>query len=275
MKYAICNETFVDWPFEKACQFSRECGYTGIEIAPFTIANDVKDISAAKRIEVKQQAADAGLAVVGLHWLLAKTEGYYLTSPDAEVRKRTSEYMQELARCCRDMGGTILVFGSPLQRNLKDGVTEEQGMDYAAEVFRGAMPVLKECGVTLALEPLGPGEGNFLNTAADGVKLMGMIDSPHCKLHLDCKAMSTEDQPVADVVRANAAQMVHFHANDPNKLGPGMGDLDFVPIMQALVDIKYDGWVSVEVFDYSPGPETLARESIENLKAALAKTTSP
>src|SRR5687768_16119289 len=163
MKFAICNETFLDWPFPKAFEFARECGYTGIEIAPFTIATDVKDISPQKRDEVRRQAADAGLEVIGLHWLLAKTTGYYLTSPDAAVRRATVEYIKELARCCRDLGGRVLVFGSPMQRNVLPEVSMDQAMGYAAEVFTQALPAFEEHDVVLAIEPLGPAEGNFLN----------------------------------------------------------------------------------------------------------------
>lgn len=266
MKYAICNETFLDWPFEKAFAFARECGYTGIEIAPFTINPDARQITAEKRNEVRRQAEKAGLDVVGLHWLLAKTEGLYLTTPDAAVRRATTAYVEELARLCRDLGGSILVFGSPLQRNLLPGVSLDEGMKYAAEVFQAAMPVLEDLDVTLAIEPLGPAEGNFLLTAADGVKLMQMVGSPHCRLHLDCKAMSSEGTPIPEIIRRCAPWMVHFHANDANKLGPGFGEIDFVPIFEALGQIDYRGWVSVEVFDYSPGVERLARESIEYMQ---------
>src|SRR6185295_7830923 len=115
MKFAICNETFLDWPFDRAFAFARECGYTGIEIAPFTIATYATDISTARRAEVKKQAAATGLDVVGLHWLLAKTEGFYLTSPDVAVRKKTSSYLGDLARLCADLGGNLMVLGSPLQ----------------------------------------------------------------------------------------------------------------------------------------------------------------
>jgi sugar phosphate isomerase/epimerase len=271
MKFAICNETFVDWPFDKAFACARECGYTGIEIAPFTIDTDVRRITPAKRAEVRRQAEAAGLEVIGLHWLLAKSEGFYLTTPDAAVRQRTAEYVKELARATREMGGWVMVFGSPMQRNLLPGVTHEQAMEYAAEVFRAAMPVLEEQKVTLAIEPLGPAEGNFLNATADGARLMKMVGSPNCRLHLDCKAMSTETQPVPDTIRQFADAMAHFHANDPNKLGPGMGNLDFVPIFKALADVKYTGWVSVEVFDYSPGPERIARESMRNMLSAIER----
>ena len=269
MKFAICNETFQDWPFERAFSFARECGYTGIEIAPFTMAPDAKDISTSQRDEVRRQAAEAGLEVVGLHWLLAKTEGYHLTTSDSEVRQRTSEYLCDLARLCRDLGGSVMVFGSPPQRNLLPEVTLEQGTDHAAEVLSAAMPVLEDLGVTLALEPLGPAETDFLTTAAEAVALIQRINSPNCRLHLDVKAMSSEAEPVADIIRANADYMVHFHANDSNLQGPGFGDVDFVPILQALGEVDYQGWVSVEVFDYEPGVERLAKQSIEYMCACL------
>ena len=269
MKFAICNETFQDWPFDKAFAFARECGYTGIEFAPFTMNKDARQISPAKREEVRGQAEEAGLEVVGLHWLLAFTEGFYVTTPDADVRRATSEYMGELARLCRDLGGKVLVLGSPMQRNLLPGVTHDQAMEYAADTLRGAMPFIEECDLVLAVEPLGPEEGDFLRTAELGVKLIEMIDSPRSRLHLDVKAMSTEDKPIDAIIRDNAGLLEHFHANDANRSGPGMGDVDFKPILAALQEIDYQGWVSVEVFDYEPGVETLARESMVNLKACM------
>lgn len=271
MKFAICNETFLEWPFAKAFAFARECGYTGIEIAPFTMARDVRDISPERRAEVRRQADGAGLEVVGLHWLLAKTEGFHLTSPDAATRRATAEYLGELARLCRDLGGSIMVFGSPLQRNLPAGVSHDEGLMHAAEVFRAAMRVLEHLDVTLAVEPLGPAEGNFLLTAAEGLKLVEMVGSAHCRLHLDCKAMSTEGPPIPQIIARCAPWLVHFHANDANKLGPGFGQLDFVPIFEALGRIDYRGWVSVEVFDFTPGIERLARESIQYMQACLER----
>lgn len=271
MKFAVCNETFQDWPFERAFQFARELGYTGIEYAPFTINKNAYDITAAQRAEVRQQAEDAGLEPIGLHWLLAFTEGYYLTSPDDDVRKRTGDYLAELARLCRDLGGNILVLGSPMQRNLLEGIDHDQALKLAADVIQRAIPVMEDCDVTLAVEPLGPAEGDFLLTAESGIQLIDLVDSPNCQLHLDVKAMSSEAKPIPEIIRDSAEHLVHFHANDANKRGPGMGEIDFVPILQALQNVGYDGWVSVEVFDYEPGVEALATESIEYLKKCVAK----
>jgi sugar phosphate isomerase/epimerase len=271
MKLAICNETFQDWPFEKAFAFAADCGYTGIEIAPFTMAPYATQIPQGRRDEVRSQADDAGLEVVGLHWLLAKTEGFHVTSPDAEVRRKTAGYLQELVRLCVDLGGKVMVFGSPLQRNLLPGVSREQGMEYAAEVFRGVVPTLEANDVVVALEPLGPQETNFMVTTAETVELAERIGSPQVRLHLDCKAMATESTPPAELIRKYRQLTAHFHANDPNRQGPGMGQLDMLPILEALGEVDYRGWVSVEVFDYSPGVERLARESIENLQRCLAE----
>jgi len=271
MKFAICNETFGDWPFDRAFALAHECGYTGIEIAPFTIDTDVRRISPQKRDEVRRQAEAAQLEVIGLHWLLAKTEGLHLTTPDEQVRRATTDYLAELAKLCRDLGGGVMVFGSPLQRNLLPGVSREQAMQYAAEVFIKALPSFEQHEVVLAVEPLAPAEGNFLNTAAEGVELVGRVDSPWCRLHLDCKAMSSEVVSIPDLLREHRDPLVHFHANDPNLQGPGFGDLDFLPIFRTLLEIGYNGWVSVEVFDYEPGAERLARESLSYMRECLAK----
>jgi sugar phosphate isomerase/epimerase len=271
MRLAICNETFQDWPFEQAFRYAAQLGYEGLEIAPFTLNTDARAISPQQRSEVRRLAEAAGLEIIGLHWLLAKTSGYYLTTPDAVVRQRTAEYLGVLAELCRDLGGQVMVLGSPQQRNLLPGVTHEQAMELAADCIRRAMPALEECGVTLAVEPLGPKDGNFLMTAQAGRQLCERVGSAHCRLHLDCKAMASEAKPIPQLLRENADIMVHFHANDPNMRGPGMGDLDFVPIFEALAEIDYRGWVSVEVFDYAPGIEALASESIRYMRSCLER----
>ena len=271
MKFAICNETFQDWPFEKAFAFAAECGYTGVEIAPFTIANDVTEITPEVRTRVRRQADEAGLEIVGLHWLLAKTEGFYMTSPEAEVRHNTARYFGHLARFCADLGGRVMVCGSPQQRNLLPGVSHAQAMEFAADVFREAAPVFEASDVVLALEPLAPSETDFMQTAEQAAELAERIGSGHVRLHLDCKAMSSESTPIPELIRRHHAMLAHFHANDPNLQGPGFGELDFLPILETLGEVGYDGWVSVEVFDYAPGVERLARQSIQHMLGCLEK----
>lgn len=266
MKYAICNETFEGWDHARVCGRAAELGYTGLEVAPFTLAPLITDVSADRRAELRRQAEGAGVQIIGLHWLLAKTEGFQLTSPDPAVRKRTGEYLGEMARAAADLGGDILVLGSPAQRKVPAGHTREQAGDFAADSLGYCLKTLEQSRVYLCLEPLTPAETDFLNTAAEGVALIRRLGHPFVKLHLDVKAMSAEAAPTPDVIRANREFLHHFHANDPNRRGPGFGDTDFRPIFRALRDVNYTGWVSVEVFDYTPDPDTIARESIRYMR---------
>lgn len=270
-RYAICNETYQDWPHERVCEAAAKTGYTGLELAPFTFASRITDVSDKQRAEIRRQAEAHGLTIIGLHWLLAKTEGFMITSPEADVRKRTGLYLTELARACRDFGADILVLGSPMQRKIPPGATRAQAEDYALDTLRQMLPELERQRVYLCLEPLAPAEADFLQTAAEGKAMVDRLANPWVRLHLDVKAMSSESKPVPAVVREFAPWMQHFHANDANRRGPGFGQTDFVPIFKALKDVNYQGWVSVEVFDYTPDPETIARESLRHMRECEAK----
>jgi sugar phosphate isomerase/epimerase len=271
MRFATCNEMYEDWDFDRVCRSAKEAGYDGLEVAPFTLAPLITDVSPARRAELRQQAADAGVEIIGLHWLLAKTEGFYLTSPDKNVRQRTAAYLVALAEACRDFGGDLMVFGSPKQRSLLPGVTRDQALDWAADTFRQAMPAIADFGITVCMEPLSPAETDFVNTCADALRLADMVGHPNIVLHLDVKAMCSEPTPATDLIRRYGAEAGHFHVNDPNLRGPGFGDVDFVPIFEAIQDAGYDRWVSLEVFDYKPDPETIARKSMEYMKECLSR----
>lgn len=266
MRYAICNETFEGWDHGRVCRFVAGLGYDGLELAPFTLAPRITDVTAEQRRTLRRQAEDCGLRLIGLHWLLAKTEGLSVTAPEEKVRRRTAEYLVELARCCRDLGGDLMVFGSPAQRRIPAGANRHQAAEYAADTFGRALPGIADCGVKLCLEPLSPPEADFLNTCAEAVELLDRVGHPNFVLHLDVKAMATDDTPAPELIRCHAARTGHFHANDANRRGPGFGATDFVPIFRALKDSGYAGWVSVEVFDYTPDPETIARESLRYMR---------
>jgi sugar phosphate isomerase/epimerase len=159
-----------------------------------------------------------------------------------------------------------MVLGSPQQRNRDPQTTSQVAAERAVQVVESLLPALEDTQVTLALEPLGPEETNFWNTAAEVREFIRIVDSPQLKLHLDVKAMSTESQSIAAILRESAAELVHFHANDPNRLGPGMGQIDYRQFWPTLMDIGYRGWISVEVFDFRPGPQVIAESSASYLR---------
>ncbi len=266
MKFAICNEIFQGWKLEDTFAYAAQAGYDGVEIAPFTLANSVNDISAAERRRIREAAARAGVEIVGLHWLLVKPEGLHLTAPDAALRERTARYFGDLVDGCADFGGRVMVVGSPKQRSVLPGVAPQQAWEWATAVFRDPVKRAEERGVTICFEPLAPAETNFINTAAEAIRFAQQFGSPRFKIILDVKAMCAEAKPIPQIIRESWPHFAHFHANDKNLKGPGFGAVDFAPIAAALAEVGYAGYVSVEVFQFAEGPETIATRSIEYLR---------
>jgi sugar phosphate isomerase/epimerase len=267
MKFAICNELFENMPFADVCRSVHELGYTGLEVAPFTLADSADLITPARRAEIRKQASDNGIEILGLHWLLVKPPGLYITHPDPAIRKRTADYFISLVHLCADLGGAVLIIGSPKQRSLLPGVSFDQAMQFAQEVFTPSLPICAQRNVTLAMEPLGPKETDFLNTAQQTIDLIRRINHPCFRLNLDVKAMSSESKAISEIIAESAPYIAHVQVNDPNLLGPGMGEVRYEPIIAALRQAGYDGWLSVEAFDFKPGAMNIARKSIEYLRS--------
>ncbi|MFH1737419.1 MAG: sugar phosphate isomerase/epimerase family protein [bacterium] len=271
MKFAICNETFQDWKWELICPCAAKIGYDGIEVAPFTLAESVTDLSTEKRREIAKIAGDEGLEIVGLHWLLLSPKGLYLNHPDDAIRQRTTDYALSLIDFCADIGGSLMVWGSPQQRNMIEGQTCRDTWLRTVDFFKKIMPHAQERDIRICFEPLTPFETNMITCAADARALIEAVASSHLRLHLDVKAMcGGERDPIPEVIEKNADLLCHVHGNDKNKRGPGFGEVDFKPIAEALRRIAYKGYVSVEVFDYSPDPETIARNSLSYLRESFA-----
>jgi len=268
MKFALCNEMFEGRMMAEVCAAAKRLGYDGIEIAPFTLARSAEDVTSRQRKQVRQTIKDHGLETVGLHWLLVGPSGLHITTPDDAVWQKTRDYFSTLLYLCSDLGGKVMVLGSPKQRSIPLGQTTEGAWKRAVELLSSVLDKAGKLGVTVCLEPLSPAETDFINTVSEGMKMVRQINHPNLKIHLDVKAMCSEPTPVPDIIRSVRAEDIgHFHVNDPNLYGPGMGDVDYGPIAEAIKDIGYDKWLSVEVFKYDPDPQTIARRSIEYLRS--------
>ena len=244
-RFALCSEVYKT-TIDDTIHSIAEIGFDGIEIAPFNVAESVDDVTPARRRAIRRLAEAAGIEIIGLHWLLVSPKGLHLTTADDAVRQRTVAYLRSLVHFAADLGGTRLVLGSPKQRSVPEGAAIEDARNRAVDGLRAVAETCVERDVRLLLEPLHPKETNFLTTVEQAKALAAEIDSSHVGYILDVKAMSGMPAGIVGTIREHGRGAWHFHANEPSGLGPGMGDLDFQPILAALRESTYDGWVSTE-----------------------------
>ncbi len=263
MPLVLCNEVLQPLPFDRQCALAAALGYQGLEVAPFTLAADPLAITDAQARGFASTAADHGLTIAGLHWLLVAPAGLSIVSPEAAVRERTAGTMVRLVELCAAMGGRYLVHGSPKQRSVPPGDTRDVTRGRAVECLAQAAQAAERCGVTYCIEPLARNETDFINTVAEGVAIVDAIGSPAFRTMIDCSAAGqAESEPVDALIRRwwPTGKLAHVQFNDPNRRAPGQGAMRFGPILTALREVGYDGVLAVEPFDYIPdGPGCAAR----------------
>ncbi len=267
MKFALCNEVLKDLPFAEQCRVAAALGYDGLEVAPFTLAADPSAITDSEARAFRRIAEEHGLAINGLHWLLVAPPGLSIVSADAALRRKTTAFMQRLIELCALMGGKYLVHGSPKQRSVPPGDKHATALARALECLSAAARHAGQCGVVYCIEPLSTAETDVLNTVAQAAELVDAIGSPAFKTMIDCSAagqVETDDVPALMRLWMPTGRIGHVQVNDPNRRGPGQGEMRFAPILAALREMQeaghYAGIVAVEPFDYVPdGPGSAAR----------------
>jgi sugar phosphate isomerase/epimerase len=271
MKISVCNELFQGWPIEKVFEYAAKLGYDGVEIAPFTLADSVTEISPKRRNAIRRAAEKNGIEIVGLHWLLLKPEGLYINHPDELIRIQTQEYIEALIHFCADIGGKVLVHGSPHQRTIQEGWDSKESWDYAIETFKVSLRAARQRNVIYCIEPLAPPLTNFINTVDDAIRFVKEVRHPNFKMVFDCRSATASEKSLTDAaLRAlDSGYLRHVHMNDANGMGPGFGKTSFSPILRTLVKNGYKGYISVEVFNFEPDPQTIASRSIGYLKGIL------
>jgi sugar phosphate isomerase/epimerase len=252
-----------DLAFEDQCALAKGLGYEGMEIAPFTLSDQPHRLRSAKRAELKSIACDHGIAITGLHWLLLKPDGLSITGPEPAIRSKTIDVMKGLIELAADLGSTILVHGSPKQRAIAPGETRETAMQQAADAFAAIAETAAAASVIYCIEPLARAETEVINTVEEAAAIVREIDYPAVRTMIDCCAAGqSESVPVADLLERwlPTGLIAHIHLNDPNRRGPGQGDMAFAPILGTLQRHDYQGIAAVEPFVYEPdGPTTAAR----------------
>ena len=262
VRLSLCNEVVRERSFQAQCDLAAALGYDGLEVAPFTLSDNPQSLSAGERKALRKAAADAGVQISGLHWLLVAPEGLSLNGPDAEARQRTQAVMTGLIELCADLGGDVLVHGSPVQRNVAAGEDPQTAWVRARDAWAAIAPLAEQAGVVYCIEALAPSETNFINTIEEAVRMVGEIGSPAVRTMIDtCAASKAETDRLTTLIDRWLPQGVigHVQLNDANLRAPGQGEVRFTPVLAALQWHEYGGWLAIEPFFYQPdGPTTAA-----------------
>jgi sugar phosphate isomerase/epimerase len=272
MRIALCNEVLAGMSLQRQCEVAAALGYDGLEIAPFTLSGSPEKISTAEAAKIRATVESSGLVVTGLHWLLVKPDGLSLTDPDAGVRKRTIDVMTRLTALCAELGGAVLVHGSPKQREVAPGDTRAVALARLRDGLAQAATAAAKAGVTYCIEPLSRKETSVINTIAEAAELVRAIDHPHLRTMIDCSAAGlTETDSIPELIDRwlPTGLIAHVQVNDPNRRGPGQGEMKFTPILKALQRQHYAGTIAVEPFDYVPDGPGVAGFSAGYLRGLL------
>jgi D-psicose/D-tagatose/L-ribulose 3-epimerase len=272
MLIALCNEVLATMPFERQCEFAAATGYDGLELAPFTLSTPEESWQTADAVRIRRVVESKGLVVTGLHWLLVTPQGLSMTHPDPVVRKRTREIISRLTTLCAELGGRVLIHGSPAQRQIFPG----QSKDDALERLKDALGYAAECaarnGVVYCIEPLSRTQTGLINTVSEAAEIVHDIASTSLRTMIDCSSAGVEEkQPIPELIRQwmPTGLIAHIQLNDRNRRGPGQGADRFGPILQALKSSNYQGAVAVEPFDYVPDGPSCAARSIGYIRGLL------
>src|ERR1039458_5248934 len=244
-RYSMCNEAFEKWPFADACKSLRKAGHTGIEIAPFTLGEDPALVTAAQRRAYRD---------------IMESEGLSLT------------HVWSLIDLCADLGPDgVLVFGSPAQRASTGGLTREQATRNFVEGLAAMAPHARERGATILLEALPANQCDVVQTLDEAAAIVREIGSPFVQTMFDVHNAIDEVEPHAALVERHFESIRHVHVNELDGRHYGAGDSYFPPLLDVLRRRAYAGWISLEVFDFTPGPERIAAESLRHLESESAR----
>ncbi|MEO5880973.1 MAG: sugar phosphate isomerase/epimerase family protein [Caldimonas sp.] len=268
----MCNEVLAPMDFAQQCAYASRLGYRGLEVAPYTLAEDPGTITATQARQWAAMAADHGLEVSGLHWLLVAPAGLSIASADAAVRQRTQDFIARMVELCAQMGGSYLVHGSPAQRNPAPGQSGADALARATGHWVQAGTLAGNLGLHYCIEPLGRAQTQTVNTVAEAVAIVQAAGLPGLRTMLDCCAAgNTEDSSLADLVDRwwPSGCLVHVQLNDRNRRGPGQGEDRFAPLLAALARQQYNGWLAMEPFDYQPDGPGCAAHSAGYMRGLL------
>jgi sugar phosphate isomerase/epimerase len=249
----------LDEGFERAATL----GFDAIELFPAS-ARDL-DAAEVRRLSEKYQLKIAAVGT-GAGWVKHKLR---LADPDPNVRRQARQFIAELV----DLAGTLgapAILGS-MQGHWGGGVSRDQAIAWLAAALEELGPRAEALGMPLLFEFLNRYETNLFNRVAESLEFLKTLRAQNIKLLGDLFHMSIEEADMATALRLAGGKLGHVHFADSNRRAVGMGHTNMKPVMAALRDIGYTGYLSAEVLPL-PDSLTAARQTIVSFRKLIAET---
>ena len=250
----------------------KEHGFDGVEVPLFDPAHFMAS-------GIRRGCTENGLETTVCSVL---TDGLSLISDDADVRSKTRSHLADCVKATADAGARMIA--GPLYSPVGYLTGRRRHADEwarAVEAYQELGPTLAAHDVTVAIEPLNRFETYFLNTAADAAALCDAIGHANVGVLFDTFHANIEEKDIANGYRTVGKHLKHVHTCENDRGTPGSGHVEWPAVFQALRDLKYDGWLTIESFGFSlgalsaaaaiwrdlaPTPETIAFEGVKFLK---------
>lgn len=245
---------FVFWDdLPAACRQAAELGYDAVEVfAPGPDAVSRETLAGL----LKTHGLNLATVGTGAGWVKHKLT---LTSPDAGIRQRAVDFVKSMI----DFGGphgAPAIIGS-MQGRWGEGVTRDQALDWLRQALTTLGEHASQYGIPLIYEPLNRYETNLITTEAAGVDLLESMTSDNVRLLADLFHMNIEEVDIATGLKDGGRWIGHVHFVDSNRRPAGNGHMNYGPIVAALKEIGYQGYLSAEALPW-PDSLTAAKQTI-------------
>lgn len=284
MKYGLNLMLWADDMHEglvPVLELVRRLGYDGVEVPVF-------DLDRSKWATWARRLDDLGLERTANHVIAPE---YNPVSENPLVRQRAFDHMRAVIDCCAIAGATVLA--GPHQVALGvftgRGVTDDE-WKRSVDHIRRVAEYANQAGVLLTEEVVNRFELYVLNTLDEAIRFVDEVGHANCRIHLDTFHANIEEKQPGEAIRRAGKRIGYVHISENDRGVPGSGHVRWQETFDALRDINYDGWLTVESFGNAlpnlaaatkiwrplfDSEEAVAREGLSFMKAEVARRSQP
>lgn len=219
-------------------------GYDAIELIGEPDLYDVK--------EVRNVTEAHGMKVSSICSIYNRDRD--LAHPDPQRRKAAVDYVKRIADFSKEVGAEVMIVAPTANMKINSEADPQDEWNWAIEGIREGGEYAADLGVKLCIEAWNRFETFMLNRLDQALEMQKAVNLPNVGIMGDTFHMNIEEVNIADAIRASGDALIHIHLADSTRAAPGVGHIDFLPILQALKDINYPGYLTFEILPASADP---------------------